>query len=94
MSSDDLRRKILPIYRIAVLGAQGVGKTSFINTFVNNSFDPLYEETENDIRRYRRSYDINKSPTEPLYIMFQIEDMFVNIEIYIQIPYKPRGPRK
>lgn len=76
MANDDLRKKILPIYRIAVLGAKGVGKTSFINTFVNNSFDPLYEETENDIRKYRRVYDINKNPTEPQYVLFQIEDMY------------------
>jgi GTPase SAR1 family protein len=62
---DDLRKKIVPMFRIAVLGPKGVGKTSVINSFVNNSFEPLYEETENDIRKYRRVYDINRNPLDP-----------------------------
>lgn len=61
----DLRKRTLPIYRIAVLGARGVGKTSLINAFVNNSFSKIYEETETDIRRFRRVYDINKKATDP-----------------------------
>jgi GTPase SAR1 family protein len=35
-NKEDLRKKTIPIYRIAVLGARGVGKTSIINSFVNN----------------------------------------------------------
>ena len=73
--SDDLRKKLLPMFRIAVVGAKGVGKTSLINSFVNNSFEPTYEETENDIRRYRKVYDINKNPSDPQFIIFLIEDM-------------------
>jgi len=74
-NADDLRKKTIPIYRIAVLGAKGVGKTSIIKSFVNNAFDPLYEETDNDIRKYRRVYDINKKPSDPSYVLFQIDDV-------------------
>jgi GTPase SAR1 family protein len=44
--ADDLRKKLIPIFRVAVIGAASVGKTSIINSFVNNSFSPIYEETE------------------------------------------------
>lgn len=66
---------VLPIYRVAVLGPKEVGKTSIINQFVNNSFDSIYEETENDIRNYKKVHDLNANPKDPLYAVFVIEDM-------------------
>jgi len=73
---DELLEKTIPIYRLAVLGAKGVGKTSIVNAFVNNTFDHMYEDTEPDIRRYIRTFDIQRRETNPTYIMFQIEDMY------------------
>lgn len=74
---EDLRKKMHPVFRIAVLGPKGVGKTSLISSFVNNSFETQYEETENDIRKYRKVYDINRNLEQPQYIIFSIEDMYV-----------------
>lgn len=68
--ADDLRKKVIPIFRIAVLGSAKVGKTSIIKSFVNNSFDTDYEETENDLRKYRKVYDINHNLFDPQYILF------------------------
>lgn len=72
---EELLNKTTPIYRIAVLGSNGVGKTSIVNSFVNNTFDTFYEESEADIRRYLRTFDISRKETDPHYVMFQIEDM-------------------
>ena len=47
---DTKKKKEIPIYRIAVLGMMSVGKTSIVSQFVNNNFEPLYEETCKDIR--------------------------------------------
>lgn len=47
---DPKKKKEIPIYRIAVLGMMGVGKTSIVTQFVNNSFESQYEETCKDIR--------------------------------------------
>ncbi|CAD8051843.1 unnamed protein product [Paramecium primaurelia] len=71
-----LKKKVLPIIRIAVLGPKGVGKTAIVNQFVNNSFEPQYEETDDDIRRYKKVHDLNCSPTDPQYVVFIIEDIF------------------
>jgi GTPase SAR1 family protein len=73
--ADDLRKQVIPIFRIAVLGPKGVGKTSIIKSFVDNSFDAIYEETESDLRKYRKVYDINHNLLDPQYILFQIEDL-------------------
>lgn len=70
IDANEVRKFTLPIYRIAVLGAKKVGKTSIINSFVNNSFDPIYEETDTDIRKYRRVYDLNRGESTPLYVVF------------------------
>ena len=63
--ADDLRKKLIPIFRIAVLGPSKVGKTSIIKSFVDNSFDTNYEETESDLRKYRKVYDINHNLFDP-----------------------------
>ncbi|KAM3135649.1 hypothetical protein pb186bvf_012320 [Paramecium bursaria] len=73
---DELRKKMIPILKVAIIGPQRVGKTSFVNQFVNNCFEPYYEETENDLRRYKKVYDLNQNPTDPQYVLFQIEDIF------------------
>jgi GTPase SAR1 family protein len=78
---DELLRKTIPIYRIAVLGSKGVGKTSIVSNFTSNQFDPTYQETENDIRKYLRTYDIARNPIEPHYVMFHIEDMYISLNI-------------
>lgn len=75
MDVDELKKKIMPIYRIIVLGAKQVGKTSLINQFVNNSFDAFYESTENDIRRYIKVHDLSRGEGDASYVMFEIEDM-------------------
>ena len=67
---NNLRKKTLPIYRIAILGARSVGKTQIINSFVNNCFDPIYEETDTDIRKYRKIFDINRNEKDPQFIIF------------------------
>ena len=36
----------IPIYRIVVLGTEGVGKTALINRYVNNYFSGEYKPTE------------------------------------------------
>ena len=75
--SDDLRKQVIPIFRIVVLGPKRVGKTSIIKSFVYNAFDSAYEETESDLRKYRKVYDINHNLQDPQYILFQIEDMYI-----------------
>lgn len=67
---DELRKKMIPILKVAIIGPQRVGKTSFVNQFVNNCFETYYEETENDLRRYQKVYDLNQNPTDPQYVLF------------------------
>jgi GTPase SAR1 family protein len=50
MSNDKEKNKPIPTYKIVMLGASTVGKTSMINQFVNNNFDALNEETNDDFR--------------------------------------------
>ena len=47
-----------------------MGKTSIVNTFVNNCFDPMYDETEEDIRKYYKTHDIDQNPTDPRFVLF------------------------
>lgn len=72
---EEMKKKIMPIYRVAVLGPKGVGKTAIVNQFVNNTFDLLYEETDNDIRKYKKVHDIAQNARDPQYIVYIIEDM-------------------
>lgn len=43
-------------YKIALMGAGGVGKTSMIKQFVENSFDEMYEPTIEEIHRKTLKY--------------------------------------
>jgi GTPase SAR1 and related small G proteins len=47
---DKDKNKTIPTYKIVMLGASTVGKTSMVNQFVNNYFDALNEETNDDFR--------------------------------------------
>lgn len=51
-------------FKISLLGATEVGKTSLVNQFVNHYFDKVYEPTDNDIREFRKLINIS-SPEEP-----------------------------
>jgi GTPase SAR1 family protein len=44
------KNKTIPTYKIVMLGASTVGKSSMVNQFVNNFFDALNEETNDDFR--------------------------------------------
>ena len=42
-----MKGKGIPEFNIAVIGSKGVGKTSFVQRFLNNTFVPQYQPTTN-----------------------------------------------
>jgi GTPase SAR1 family protein len=77
---DDEEEKV-SVYRLTVLGAMRVGKTCFINQFVNSSFqrfdfdENAYEATVDDCRQYRRVIDLNaQSPDAAEYCVILLDD--------------------
>jgi|LauGreDrversion4_2_1035121.scaffolds.fasta_scaffold424254_3 GTPase SAR1 family protein len=42
---NEIDYKKIDIFRVAILGSAGVGKTSIISRLINNSFSAIYEPT-------------------------------------------------
>jgi GTPase SAR1 family protein len=61
--------------RICVLGSSFTGKSALVNRFVNNSFEWVYEPT-NEPNIFRRLINITDDEEHKQYCMMQIEDLF------------------
>jgi GTPase SAR1 family protein len=72
-------KKIIKKFRICVIGASYVGKTSLINRFVSNNFSSYYEPTV-ECQIYRRAYNINED--EP-----DLDPEFFDIELWDMFPH-------
>ena len=53
-----MKNKGIPEFNIAVMGSKGVGKTSYIQRFLNNSYVPSYQPTHN-VAEYTKVFDLN-----------------------------------
>lgn len=70
-----MKNKGIPEFNIAVMGAKGVGKTSLVQRFLNNSYSPSYQATSN-ITQYTKVVDLNADKgTDPKIVILHIFDM-------------------
>ena len=72
--------------RVAFVGLCGVGKTSIIQRFVNNSFSFKYDPTV-DIRQYVAFTDLNMSEKHedelPRLAYIIIDDLYYNLMLFV-----------
>ena len=74
------------LVRICVLGSSFSGKSALVNRFVNNSFEWIYEPT-NEPNIFRRLINITDDEEHKQYCMMQIEDLFPINHPWLQLSH-------
>lgn len=72
-----MRRKGIPEFNIAVLGAKDVGKSSLVQRFLNNTFTSAYSPTTK-IELYTKVFDLKEQKqADPQMCILNIYDWWV-----------------